>query len=96
MDKITNEDNKIAEYIGYLQERGYSVTATEDNYGISVDTETMTYIDSKIEPVSVYSLYGIKCLLDNDKLTNNTIRDDIQTIVDSFPQENGKPEQIMF
>ncbi len=92
---IKNENDDIIEAIGYLQERGYSVVATEDNIPFNPDTETITYIANKVESSLVYPLYEIKSLLDNDKLTNNNIRNDIENMVSNFPQEKGKPEQIM-
>ena len=86
-----DDDYKL---IGELQERGYSVAATEDIVG-GVDAETHTYIVNNIESSAVFSLYEIKALLDNDKLTDNAIRNDIERLVSPFKQESGKPEHIM-
>lgn len=85
----------IADMIGYLQERGYSVAGTEDTNQIDLDTETIEYISNNVEFTPVYSLFEITSLLNNEKLTNTTIRKDIEALVNVYPQLNGKPEQIM-
>ena len=88
-------DNVEALCIGYLQERGYSVAATDMNIKTEIGQDTKDYISSKLIGNKVYSLNCIADLLLDKELDDIDIIDDIGQIAHSFKQKQGKPETVM-